>query len=119
MHFSVNLKKVKLFHLVPALVLLYILYVILVNSRPNGYNSQKSDSLKLKELSFILKEKMQQLGQLSCKNATDGTSVNGGWCAKISHAGSIEHRTDDMLALYLSYFFEGCFFFCSQSRVAI
>ncbi len=103
-------KKLKLYNVVPALFLLYIIHFIFVNSSPRGYKDEKSDSLKLRELSSILKEKMQQLGQLSCENAKDGTSVNGGWCAKISHAGSKEHKTDEKLVLWLSNFLEGWFF---------
>lgn len=40
--------------------------------------SSDSANIKLKVLSEILKDKLQQLGQLSCEIAKDDTSVNGG-----------------------------------------
>ena len=69
--------------------------------------SAESDRIKLIELSEILKDKLQQLGQLSCANAKDDTSVNGGWCAKISGAGGGQHLTDSNLIQFLTKFLKG------------
>jgi mevalonate kinase len=69
-------------------------------------NNESSDE-KLKELSLILKDKLQQLGRLSCEIAKDSTSVNGGWCAKISGVGGGQHMTDEKLVLFLSKFLKG------------
>lgn len=62
---------------------------------------------RLKELSKTLQNKLQQLGQLSCEFAKHDTSVNGGWCAKISGSDSVEHETDKTLVPYLSKFLMG------------
>ena len=66
-----------------------------------------TNSIKLEALSKILQEKLQQLGQLSCEIAKDETSVNGGWCSKISGADSDQHRTDEKLVQFLTKFLKG------------
>lgn len=87
------------------------------NNMGGGSGCDCSDSLKLKELSETLKNKLQQLGQLSCEIAKDDTSVNGGWCAKISGAGGGQHVTDTKLVPYLSKFLKGnYFFYCLPKR---
>ena len=74
----------------------------------NKYSQRIENSEeKLKELSLILKDKLQQLGQLSCKIVKDETSVNGGWCAKISGVGGGQHMTDLKLVSFLSSFLKG------------
>ncbi len=61
----------------------------------------------LKRLSIILQNKMRELGQKSCQNATHDVSVNGGWCLAISGANSAQHYTDEKLVPYLSKLLEG------------
>ena len=75
-----------------------------------GCGCTEEDSVNLKELSKMLKDKMQQLGQLSCEIAKDDTSVNGGWCAKISGEGGGQHVTDSKLVPYLSTFLKGNYY---------
>ena len=74
-------------------------------SSQNLLNSQ--DFNRLKEMSEILKNRLQQLGQLSCEIAKDDTSINGGWCAKISGVGGGQHLTDDGLVSFLTKFLKG------------
>ena len=115
----------------PSVIILYTLFGLKKSSglkyverfdrsSSSGYKDVDCDSLsRLKELSFILAKKMQQLGQLSCEIAKDETSLNGGWCAKISAANSSEHRTDEKFAMWLNNFLKGCFLFLTSCHLRL
>ena len=106
----------KLFYLV---VLLLIFYIIGKNIyRFPGFSSNNDSGLvsdlgkntkNLIEMSIILKNKMRELGQLSCNVSANEVSVNGGWCRKISGGNSPQHVTDEKLVSYLSNFLKGKF----------
>lgn len=132
-HFLIKMASIRMImqrqssFLVMAISLLVFVIFIMYNSKRNelkafelissirkmggGSGYDCSDSLKLKELSETLKNKMQQLGQLSCEIAKDDTSVNGGWCSRISGTGGGQHVTDAKLIPYLSKFLKGKYHF--------
>ena len=67
-------------------------------------NKDFDTNKNLIEMSIILKNKMRDLGQLSCNLIVGDVSVNGGWCRNIN---SVQHVTDGKLVTYLSEFLKG------------
>jgi len=66
-------------------------------------NTYSIDNETIKRLSMLLTKSMKRFGQLSCENAKDQVSENGGWCQKISGTNSTRPRSiDEALVSYLS-----------------
>lgn len=57
------------------------------------------------ELSELLKDAQQKIGQLNCVQGSKADS--GGWCSSISGANSTEHLTDTAIVRYLSDLLKG------------
>ena len=70
------------------------------------YNDDDSNE-KLSEMSRLLNEAMNKVGQLSCQLSKNEVSDNGGWCSKISGKDSPQHMTDVPLSKALSKFLSG------------
>ena len=98
------------YQLILLLVLLLNFFAFFFNT-PTTYSYIKLNECdynnKLTEMSRLLNEAMNKVGQLSCLLSPDEVSDNGGFCSKISGKNSSEHLTDTYLAKALSNFLLG------------
>ena len=75
------------------------------NSKPETDDSESKRIIK--ELSILLNQASNKIGQLSCQLSTNEVSDSGGWCSKISGKNSSQHMTDVPLSKALSKFLVG------------
>jgi hypothetical protein len=80
---------------------------VLVDTRPPFQETRfnRSDP-SLTQMSLLLQEAMLRVGRMSCVNATNDVSRNGGWCSNLSGRDSAIHLTDHNLAAAISSFLE-------------
>ena len=107
-----NEKTIQVFLLILIVLLILICFKVYNNTPIHKSFSESSLAIhdsekKLRELSFVLKNSMQSIGQLSCQLSTNQVSMNGGWCSKISSEKSKQHMTDKKLVIFFSNFFKG------------
>jgi hypothetical protein len=79
------------------------------NNLKSSINENENPESKriIKELSTLLNQASNKIGQLSCQLSKNEVSDNGGWCSKISGKNSSQHMTDISLSKALSKFLVG------------
>ena len=123
MNFNINVKLIFIAAGILSVILVYIVTTAnidiknAVKALAETENKLKSNSIPeiddpeskhiIKELSVLLNQASNKIGQLSCQLSANEVSDSGGWCSKISGKNSSEHMTDKKLSKALSKFLVG------------